>query len=154
MAKVIRHGKTPYWGTYDKDNFGNAFILDSYNYSVEIKDYEQLDKAGKVCGYLIYDQQVNFDLSGTLLFGCGAAIEGELRDVYDGTAADSFKVGEKISKITLHNRFGGYDTGLNTPATAVMKSVSINTSQGSAATFSASGTIYGFSTDEYAGAVC
>lgn len=153
MAKVIRHGKTPYWGTYDGDNLGTAFILDSYNYSVEIKDYEQLDKAGKVCGYLIYDQQVNFDLSGTLLFSCGGAIEGEVRDVYDNTAADTLKVGDKISKITLHNRFGGFNS-LNTPTSAVIKSVSINTSQGSAATFSASGTIYGFSTDEYAGASC
>lgn len=153
MAKVIRHGKTPYWGTYDKDNFGAAFILDSYNYSVEIKDYEQLDKAGKVCGYLIYDQQVNFDLSGTILYGCGASIEGELRDTYDNTIVDTFTVGDKISKISIHNRFGGFNT-LNTPATAVMKSVSVNTSQGSAATFSASGTIYGFSTDEYASATC
>jgi hypothetical protein len=57
MANIYRHGFTPQWGTYKNDKLdGNSgIILDSYNYSVEIKDYEQLDQTGKVVGYMVYD---------------------------------------------------------------------------------------------------
>jgi hypothetical protein len=59
MAQILRHGKTPLWGVYDKDiipsGHSRGIILDSYNYSVEVKDYEQLDEAGRVVGYLVYD---------------------------------------------------------------------------------------------------
>lgn len=54
MANVIRHGKTPFWGAYNYDDFGGQ-IIDSYNFSVDIKDYEQLNAYGQVEGYLIYD---------------------------------------------------------------------------------------------------
>ena len=43
MAKILRHGKTPLWGVYDGDGVKgvcNGVILDSYNYSVDVKDYE------------------------------------------------------------------------------------------------------------------
>ena len=52
MANIIKHGKTPKWGI-NKNTELKGVILDSYNESVEIKDYEQTDEKGAVCGYLI-----------------------------------------------------------------------------------------------------
>lgn len=65
MANIIRHGKTPLWGV--KEHQIDGVIIDSYNESIEIKDYEQTDEKGAVCGYLVYDQTKNFDMSGTLI---------------------------------------------------------------------------------------
>ena len=148
MAQILRKGKTPLWGVFNMDTISkdNGYILDSYNYSVEVKDYEQLDETGKVVGYMIYDQTVNFDMSGTMLYvdesNCGQA--------WNCTAVQNFKFNDKrgvgnIIDIGIHNYLGGVNTTITWPSSAIMKNYSVNTSQGSAATFSASGTIYDFS---------
>lgn len=150
MANILRQGKTPYWGTWKSEStfgdFQKGVIIDSFNSNVEIKDYEQTDENGAVCGYLIYDQTVGFDMSGTLL---------------TNTCYSGFNVGksltmtcnEALSVLPFigydHNKGGGYytmgiNTNINTPNIAIIKSASFNTSAGGAATFSLSGTAYSF----------
>lgn len=138
MAKVIRHGKTPQWGTYngDKSKF-HGIILDSYNYTVDVKDYEQLNEYGQVKGYMIYDQTVSYDISGTITFTEGS--DGD-------TAPQSDNVGVEICAgyefVPTLLYIGGVNSTINNPTTGIVKSCSVNTAQGSAWTFSASGTIY------------
>ncbi len=145
MAFVLRYGKTPVWGAYDGDssNFPGV-IIDSYNYSVEIKDYEQTNEAGQVKGYLIYDQTMSFDISGTLLY-TGSVDSANMGFAYpqskDGPPPSVKGIGSSFVP-TLCSYYQGYNNALNTPSTAIIKSFSVNTSQGSAATFSISGTIY------------
>lgn len=145
MAKVIRHGKTPQWGTFDSGISSSSFILDSYNVSAEVKEYEQLNQYGQVKGYMIYDQTLSFDISGTLLAVMASATSpqdgGESLDYKDANS-------EATSQIKVGAEFVGSiipiisNSDINNPTTAIIKSVSINTAQGSAWTFSASGTIY------------
>lgn len=154
MAQILRHGKTPLWGVYDQDILGDigngGFILDSYNYSVEVKDYEQLDEAGRVVGYLVYDQTVNYDMSGTILYDMSTDSDG-YSPAHDSNATMLFTincnhgVGRVFSSIAIHNNLGGVNEKITKPSTAIVKSYSVNTSQGGAATFSLSGTIYDFS---------
>lgn len=154
MAQILRHGKTPLWGVYDQDivasGDNSGIILDSYNYSVEVKDYEQLDEAGRVVGYLVYDQTVNYDMSGTILYG-GSTDSGGYFPAHDSNANMHFYincgkgVGQVFSSIAIHNNLGGVNENITKPSTAIVKSYSVNTSQGGAATFSLSGTIYDLS---------
>ena len=154
MAQILRHGKTPLWGVYNQDisadSGNNGIILDSYNYSVEVKDYEQLDEAGRVVGYLVYDQTVNYDMSGTILYG-GSTDSNGYSPAHDSHAQEHFSincnhgVGAIFSSIAIHNNLGGVNKGITNPSKAIVKSYSVNTSQGGAATFSLSGTIYDFS---------
>ena len=154
MAQILRHGKTPLWGVYDQDILASTdtsgIILDSYNYSVEVKDYEQLDEAGRVVGYMVYDQVVNYDMSGTILYG-GSTDVGGYSTAHDSHASETFSinckhgVGQVFSSIAIHNNLGGLNCKITNPTTAIVKSYSVNTSQGGAATFSLSGTIYDFS---------
>lgn len=154
MAQILRHGKTPLWGVYNKDILADAgnsgIILDSYNYSVEVKDYEQLDEAGRVVGYLVYDQTVNYDMSGTILYGGDTDSDG-YSTAHDSEANKHFSinckngVGNIFSTIAIHNNLGGVNENITKPSKAIVKSYSVNTSQGGAATFSLSGTIYDFS---------
>lgn len=143
MAQILRHGKTPLWGAYKEAENGYAgVIIDSYNYSVEVKDYEQLDEAGRVKGYLIYDQTVNYDMSGTIL------MDPETASCAIGpiSIGCNFEVGNSHTPaITTLLQKGGINLNINSPTTAITKSFSINTSQGSAVTFSTSGSIYDFS---------
>ena len=153
MAQILRHGKTPLWGVYNQDILesgdNSGIILDSYNYSVEVKDYEQLDEAGRVVGYLVYDQTVNYDMSGTILYGGSTDIQG-YTPAHDSNASKNFTincnrgVGEVFSSIAIHNNLGGVNQNITKPSKAIVKSYSVNTSQGGAATFSLSGTIYDF----------
>lgn len=142
MAKILRHGNTPLWGAYkEADNGYAGVIIDSYNYSVEVKDYEQLDEAGRVMGYLIYDQTVNYDMSGTILTHSTASCA-----MGYGSIGCYFEVGHSHTPtiITTFLERGAINTNINSPTTAITKSFSINTSQGSAVTFSTSGSIYDF----------
>ena len=130
MAKILTFGNAPLWGV-NKHQI-NGVIIDSYNESVEIKDYEQTDEKGAVCGYLIYDQTKSFDMSGTLLanksFDCMSV----------GKCAAQF-----IGTTGLFNL--GVNCGINNPSAPIIKSLSFASSAGGAQTFSASGTIYDFS---------
>lgn len=145
MAKVIRYGKTPVWGAYDGDSSKfPGVIIDSYNYSVEIKDYEQTNEAGQVKGYLIYDQTLSFDISGTLLYtgSVNSVNVGNTQHQSTDGPPPSLKIIGSSFVPTLCSTYLGYNQSLNNPSTAIVKSFSVNTSQGSAATFSISGTIY------------
>lgn len=154
MAQILRHGNTPLWGVYDQDilasNDNSGIILDSYNYSVEVKDYEQLDEAGRVVGYMVYDQVVNYDMSGTILYGGATEVDG-YSPAHDSQASQHFGincnkgVGQVFTSIAIHNNLGGVNKNITKPSKAIVKSYSVNTSQGGAATFSLSGTIYDFS---------
>lgn len=142
MAQILRHGKTPLWGAYKENGDGwDGVIIDSYNYSVEVKDYEQLDEAGRVKGYLIYDQTVNYDMSGTILMNAEYASCA----ITSVTIGCNFKVGFQHFPTITTLVSGSYNSNINRPTTAITKSFSVNTSQGSAVTFSTSGSIYDFS---------
>lgn len=154
MAKIMRYGKTPQWGVYDKSDgiVSSSVILDTYNYSVEVKDYEQLDATGKVTGYLIYEQVVNFDMSGTLLYGCGQKHNSSSADAWVQQGAQYNKIGKiDLAASPIYSYLGGVDFEFShdstSAKTAIIKNYSVNTSQGAAATFSLSGTIYSFSSD-------
>lgn len=153
MANILRQGKTPYWGTWKGEksfDWKDSVIIDSFNSNVEIKDYEQTDENGAVCGYLIYDQTVGFDMSGTLLTGkCLSSLR--IGQTF------SFSCPESLSLLPFigYNYSGEesyYSTGINeqinTPTIAIVKNISFNTSAGGAATFSLSGTAYDFSSSQ------
>lgn len=160
MAQILRHGKTPLWGAFTHDDVNRkGIILDSYNYSVEVKDYEQLDEAGRVVGYLVYDQTVNYDMSGTLLYvGSTDSVGGspandsnepKYTGSMDSASLSQVKetlpcVGNIMQGVAIHTWIGGVNSGITNPSKAIVKSYSVNTSQGGAATFSLSGTIYDF----------
>lgn len=159
MANVIRYGQTPQWGVYNHDDLAgtDGIILDAYNYSVEVKEYEQLDETGKVVGWMAYDQTVNFDMSGTLLYQYSNGGDGDPAWTCTTALSTAFSVNcrngvaQAFSGVAIHTKLGGVNTALTNPTTAIVKNFSVNTSQGAAATFSLSGTIYDFS---YTGASC
>lgn len=150
MANILRQGKTPHWGTWKGEksfDWKDSVIIDSFNSNVEIKDYEQTDENGAVCGYLIYDQTVGFDMSGTILAGlCLSSLR--IGDTFSFSGADTLSLLPFIG----YNQGGGiedyYSTGINeeinTPTIAIVKNISFNTSAGGAATFNLSGTAYSF----------
>lgn len=158
MANVMRYGQTPQWGVYNSDDLvgTGGIILDAYNYSVEVKEYEQLDETGKVVGWMAYDQTVNFDMSGTLLYQYSSGGE-DVPWTCASALSSAFSVNcrhgvaKAFSGVAIHTKLGGVNTKLTNPTTAIVKNFSVNTSQGAAATFSLSGTIYDFS---YTGASC
>lgn len=133
MANIIPHGKAPLWGV--KEHQINGVIIDSYNESIEIKDYEQTDEKGAVCGYLIYDQTKSFDMSGTLI------------NILDPSSLNQdFKIGQCVDGLINSLSFGslGMNSNISTPTFAILKSLSFSQSAGGAQTFNASGTIYDF----------
>ena len=131
MASILRHGKTPKWGVGEHSILG--VIIDSYNQGIEIKDYEQTDENGAVCGYLVYDQTKTFDMSGTLLSNEGTSFSDGF---FVGSRADDF-----ISGLTSND---GVNCSIGTPSYSILKSISFSQTAGGAQTFSASGTIYDF----------
>ena len=152
MAKILRQGRTPYWGTWKGErtfnSWQNGVIIDSFNSSVEIKDYEQTDENGAVCGYLIYDQTVGFDMSGTLLKGqCLSTLH--IGETFDFSCNETLSLLPFIGYNHTEEAGGYYSTGINnginTPTIAIVKNISFNTSAGGAATFNLSGTAYDFS---------
>lgn len=134
MANIIRQGKTPKWGV-GSHNIEGA-IIDSYNQGIEIKDYEQTDEQGAVCGYLVYDQTITFDISGTILHN-----ENDSSSFNSGVFTVGSTVNNFISGLTS---IYGVNCSINHPTKAIVKSLSFSQSAGGAQTFSASGTIYDF----------
>lgn len=130
MAKILRHGKTPLWGT---GLTNDGMIIDSFNITPEIKDYEQTDENGAVCGYLVYDQTVNFDISGTIIAKCDSN--------YDFSCITPANIGNSTQ---FDFDFSSVNCDINIPNTNILKSFSISRSAGNAATFSASVTRYSF----------
>lgn len=128
MANIIRHGKTPRWGV---SYHMNGLIIDSFSTSTEIKDYEQTDENGAVCGYLVYDQTKNFDFSATVL----ANIEAPCIHAHIGNIVTNFVC-------VNHNTYFNQD--INSPKHAILKSLSVSETAGGATTVSGSGTIYAF----------
>ena len=157
---ILRKGRTPFWGTVDSTNVG--LLLDSVNYSTEVKDYEQLNEVGAVKGYIIYDQTVSFDVSGTMLvcngtnlnnsadgMECSQGLHGEWSNPMGIGNTASTATGEPASTylekiLSYADTWNMVNETINMPTTAIIKSNSISTTAGGAATFSASGTIYDF----------
>lgn len=131
MAYILRKGETPKWGVTVKHG---GIILDSFNISTEIKDYEQTDQNGSVCGYLVYDQTQSFDFSGVLLAGENACV---------GSV-----VGEEITNFIGSTNCNLFNNQINTLSTAIVKSVSMSQTAGGATTISGSGTIYALGTTD------
>ena len=130
MAKILRHGKTPIWGT---GLTNNGLIIESFNITPEIKDYEQTDENGAVCGYLVYDQTVNYDISGTII--------ADMDNGYTFSCLTPTEIGNSTS-FDFH--FLSVNCSINNPKTNILKSFSISRSAGNAASFSASVTGYAF----------
>ncbi len=145
MANILRQGKTPYWGTWDSEgqkfnSLKNGVIIDSFNTNIEIKDYEQTDENGAVCGYLIYDQTVGFDMSGTIL-NTNNCLEIRVGDAKAMSCTNELKL---LPFLLYEGQHIGFNQEINVPNIAIIKSASFNTSAGGAATFSLSGTAYSF----------
>lgn len=153
MAQVIRLGVTPFWGTVASKEEAAGILIDSVNYSTEVKDYEQQNHIGAIKGYLIYDQTVSFDISGTMLWDDGLNAATTCKTAGLGqTWNNPFKIGAATSsacntlKDVLNFVTGWQMTSdcVTNPNVAIIKNNSFNTSAGGAATFSASGTVYDF----------
>jgi len=127
MANIIRHGKTPKWGV---SHNMHGLIIDSFSTSTEIKDYEQTDENGAVCGYLVYDQTRNFDFSATVLSNVTPCIHSFIGDIVTTFVC--------VSETTFAN------CHINVPKAAILKSLSVSETAGGATTLSGSGTIYAF----------
>ena len=127
MANILRYGNTPKWGV---EHNMHGLIIDSFSTSTEIKDYEQTDETGAVCGYLVYDQTKNFDFSATVLSGDTPCIHG-----YIGSIVTTFVC---VNDTSYHNQ------AINSPKHAILKSLSVSETAGGATTLSGSGTIYAF----------
>lgn len=127
MANILRYGQTPKWGIQHRMH---GLIIDSFSTSTEIKDYEQTDETGAVCGYLVYDQTKNFDFSATVLSGDTPCIHSFIGDIVTTFVC--------VSDTTFAN------CHINVPKTAILKSLSVSETAGGATTLSGSGTIYAF----------
>lgn len=128
MANIIRHGKTPKWGV---EHNIQGLIIDSFSTSTEIKDYEQTDEKGAVCGYLVYDQTKNFDFSATVLADITApCIHSDIGNIVTNFAS------------IANDQY--YNQNINSPKHAILKSLSVSETAGGATTLSGSGTIYAF----------
>lgn len=128
MANIIRYGKTPKWGV--SHNMG-GLIIDSFSTSTEIKDYEQTDETGAVCGYLVYDQTKNFDFSATVLADSTAPCIHE-------------HIGNIVTNFVCIPDNKYFNQEINLPKHAILKSLSVSETAGGATTLSGSGTIYAF----------
>lgn len=144
MANILRQGKTPYWGTWKGDRSFDALdkgvIIDSFNTNIEIKDYEQTDENGAVCGYLIYDQTIGFDASGTIL-NTSNCLQIKIGEAKAMTCDNELTL---LPFLSFNGSNVGFNAEINTPNIAIIKSASFNTTAGGAATFSISGTAYSF----------
>jgi hypothetical protein len=89
---------------------------------------------------------VNYDMSGTLLVDANCNVTEAWTPSGGGThyINNGKGVGEVFTAIAIHNHLGGVNKKITDPTAAIVKSYSVNTSQGGAATFSLSGTIYDF----------
>lgn len=67
MAVLI--GRTPAWGTQPtQGTLATALIVTGLDYSPTVKEYEQVDENGSVCGWRGYDQQTEVSISGNAVF--------------------------------------------------------------------------------------
>lgn len=130
MANIITHGRTPKWGVSHRMH---GLIIDSFSTSTEIKDYEQTDETGAVCGYLVYDQTKNFDFSATVLSG-------------DTPCIHDF-IGKIVTTHVCVSDTSYFNQCINSPKHAILKSLSVSETAGGATTLSGSGTIYAFAVD-------
>lgn len=143
MAKLIRYGATPVFGLQDE---AGIFIT---NFSVDssIGEYEQVDGSGSYCGWIGYNQTMNFSLDCNVVYGSATSDTEALKN-----SLSQWVIGKKV---TLTNE--GYiralinpdlldegDTADTTPITCVVKSASLTTSPGQPASISASGSAYLF----------
>lgn len=144
MAKSIkRWGITPVWGleTPEMTDIGSAgevqvLLATSVDWTPTIKDYEQVNHAGQVMGYMVYDAQMDWSLSANV------------NNAYKDTYADYYA---PAMELTLSNSMGldmlesaaglGYD---HADAVSICKSPSISQTSDGAATMSLSGTVYYF----------
>lgn len=156
MAKVLRQGKTPFWGTFRTSSPDDGgLLIDSFNITTEVKDYEQQNELGAIKGYLVYDQTIGFDISGTMMWNNGDTVYNCSTILGLGEHwSNPFKVGKLAASncaasymgaaVQYMTAWGASNCTINEPSTAIIKNNSFSTSAGSAATFSASGTIYDF----------
>lgn len=155
MAKVLRQGKTPFWGTFTSSSPDDGgLLIDSFNITTEVKDYEQQNELGAIKGYLVYDQTIGFDISGTMMWSRGDSLANCFSVGLNEQWDNPFKVGKRAAADCAASYMGAavqymtawevYNCSINNPSTAIVKNNSFSTSAGGAATFSASGTIYDF----------
>lgn len=143
MAKLIRYGKTPVFGVKDEE----GIFITSFSADSSIGEYEQIDGSGSYCGWIGYNETINFSLDCNVVYGEASSDEEALR-----TNLSQWLVGQKV---TLANE--GYIRALINPAlleegvtaadaplTCIVKSANLSLQPGAPASISASGSAYLF----------
>ena len=143
MSKLIRYGKTPCWGVKDEE----GIFITSFSADSSIGEYEQIDGSGSYCGWIGYNETINFSLDCNVVYGEASSDEEALR-----TNLSQWLVGQKV---TLANE--GYIRALINPAlleegvtaadaplTCIVKTANLSLQPGAPASISASGSAYLF----------
>lgn len=144
MAKLIRYGATPIWGVKDEAGiFVTSFSVDS-----SVGEYEQMDGSGSTCGWVGYNETINFSLDCNVVYDSAAGTDEEALK----TNLSQWLVGQKV---TLANEgyiralinpalLGEGETVETCPITNVVKSANLSLAPGQPASVSASGSAYLF----------
>lgn len=144
MAKSIkRWGKTPVWGLQHPEmtDVGSGveeqvLFATNITWTNTIKDYEQVNHAGQVQGYMIYDAQLDWSMT--------ANVDYEYQDSFQNYYAPAMEVilSNDIGKQLLESPEGlNYDPA---DAVSILKSVNITQTSDGAAELSLDGSIYYF----------
>lgn len=148
MAKSIkRWGKTPVWGLQHPEmtDVGSGkqeqvLFATNITWTNTNKDFEQVNHAGQVQGYMIYDAQLDWSMTANV----DHAYEGTFQNFY--APAMELVLSNDIGKQLLESPTGlDYDAE---DATSILKSVNITQTSDGAAELSLDGTIYYFSDAE------
>lgn len=144
MAKSIkRWGKTPVWGLQHPEmtDVGSGkqeqvLFATNITWTNTNKDFEQVNHAGQVQGYMIYDAQLDWSMTANV----DHAYEDTFQDYY--APAMELVLSNDIGKQLLESPTGlDYDAE---DATSILKSVNITQTSDGAAELSLDGTIYYF----------
>lgn len=133
---IVRYGTTPWMGVQKQEN--EAFLVDSISYNVQTQSVDQTGNMGDVVGKIIFDQNVTFDMSGTILYDDEVHASITMPYIAGNTA-------ELVNNAYyLPNAWNTGIKGADTPQVAIVDSTSIQAQAGQATTLSVQGTIYKF----------
>ena len=134
MAKLIRYGKTPVFGIRDEE----GIFITSFSADSSIGEYEQIDGSGSYCGWIGYNETINFSLDCNIVYGEASSDEEALQKV---TLANEGYIRALINPALL----GEGVTAADAPLTCIVKSANLSLQPGAPASISASGAAYLFS---------
>lgn len=134
MATIIQHGTAPYWGINDTIT---GVYLDSLEYSSSAQTSDLKDQTGHVVGVTVYDEQITFNASGTVLLG-----SGETQSTRVLPTALQQKLGEAISLLNLPDGMITCNLLPGSSTTAIVTGLSWTEGNEAAVSANVSGNVY------------